>query len=302
MSPMRLLILTLLALVGFAANSVLARAALGPALIDPASYTTIRLVSGAVALWLIVILGPKQQPNACRGSWGGATLLFLYAITLSFAYIALDTGIGALILFALVQITMIGSGLFHGERPHPGQWLGVAAAVAGLAWMVWPGGAAAPPLWAAALMALSGIAWGLYSLRGRGSRDPVAVTADNFLRAVPMTLAASLLFLPLLHLQPAGVLLAVASGAVSSGVGYAVWYAALPALSAIRAASVQLAAPVLAAIAGVLLMAEPVTLRLVTGGALIIGGIAATVLIRERVRQPPAGPGQAPGSRPPGNR
>ena len=281
----RVLLLTTLALVAFAANSVLARMALGPGAIDPATYTSIRLISGAVTLWLIVRLVARQTDGTGRGSWISAAMLFLYAIFFSYAYISVETGMGALILFGVVQATMILAGLRGGERPHPWQWLGLAMALSGLVYLMSPGLSAPSPL-GATLMTLAGIAWGVYSLLGRGATRAISMTADNFIRTVPMTALISMVMLESFHVTTSGAMLAVLSGAVTSGIGYSIWYTALPALSALRAATVQLAAPVLAAIAGVVWMAEVVSLRLVLSALFILGGVALTVVVKERLHRP----------------
>ena len=274
---MKVVVFVALALVGFAANSLLCRAALGDASIDAASFTAIRIGSGAAILALLA-----RRPGA--GSWTSAAALFAYAAAFSFAYLRLVTATGALVLFASVQATMIAWGVVaRGERPRLLEWLGFAIAIGGLVFLLLPGLAAPDPL-GAALMAFAGISWGIYSLRGRGAAKPLAVTADNFLRAVPMA-ALLLLALPLTgdaHVEPQGAALAIASGAVASGIGYSLWYAALPALAAVRAAIVQLAVPVLAAAAGALVLAEPVTLRLAIATALIIGGIALALVAKQR--------------------
>lgn len=282
----RTAVLTVLALLAFAANSVLARLALGPGSIDPASYSSIRLVSGALALWLLVRLSAGHSEARTRGSWLSASMLALYAVAFSIAYVSLDTGIGALILFAMVQITMILGGLRAGERPHPVQWLGLMLAFAGLIFLVSPG-LAAPPLDGSLLMAIAGIAWGVYSLKGRGAIDPTLVTASNFMRSVPFALAVSLTMVHAVHLSPIGIGLAVVSGALTSGLGYAVWYAALPGLTATRAATVQLSVPVLAALGGVALLSEPMSLRLLLSAVLILGGVALTVAAKERWSRKP---------------
>jgi len=257
------------ALVAFAANSVLARLALGTGAIDPASYSTIRLASGA--LTLLALAGGQ-----IGGSWPSAALLFLYAAPFSFAYVRLTTGTGALILFGAVQATMIAAGLGAGERPHAREWTGLAVALAGLVWLVFPG-LGAPPFVAAALMAVAGIAWGVYSIRGRSGGTPLLATAGNFLRAAPLALALSAVSRPTTHLTTHGALLAVASGAVASGLGYAVWYTALPRLTATRAATIQLAVPVLAAFAGVAVLGEGVSVRLLGSAVLILGGVGFTL-------------------------
>ena len=264
------------ALVGFAGNSLLCRAALGARSIDAASFTAIRIAAGAAILAVLA----RKQPRA--GSWASAGALFAYAAAFSFAYLRLVTATGALILFATVQVTMIGAGVARGERPRVIEWLGFAVAIAGLVVLVLPGLAAPDPL-GAALMAIAGASWGIYSLRGRGATSPLAVTADNFLRAVPMA-AALLLAIPITggHVEPRGVVLAIGSGAIASGIGYSLWYAALPSLAAVRAAIVQLAVPVLAAAAGALVLREAVTMRLAIATAAILGGIALALIAKQR--------------------
>lgn len=272
----RLVGLVGLALVGFAANSLLCRAALGAHLIDAASFTAIRIAAGALVLMLLA-------KGERAGNWRSAAALFAYAAAFSFAYLRLVTATGALILFATVQATMISVGVARGERPRWLEWLGFAVAIAGLVVLVLPGLQSPDPL-GAALMALAGASWGIYSLRGRGATKPLAVTADNFLRAVPMA-ALLLLAIPFTggHVEPRGALLAAGSGAIASGVGYTLWYAALPKLTATRAAIVQLSVPVLAAGAGTLVLHEVVTARLAIATALIVGGIALALVAKARL-------------------
>jgi drug/metabolite transporter (DMT)-like permease len=278
--PLRTALLAGAALVAFAANSVLARLALRGGGIDAASYSTIRLASGAVVLSLLVWRRGTARPLAA-GSWIGALFLFLYAAPFSYAYLSLATGTGALILFAAVQVTMILVGIRGGERPQPREWLGLVLALAGLVWLVLPGIGAPAPL-GAALMAIAGISWGFYSLRGRRSGAPLADTTGNFLRATPLALCLTALTLASATMTPTGVLFAVLSGGLASGVGYAIWYAALPGLTATRAATIQLAVPVLAAVAGVILLAEPLSVRLVSAAAAILGGVGLAVSARAR--------------------
>ncbi|WP_111495430.1 DMT family transporter [Marinobacter bohaiensis] len=280
-SPLRITVLTTLAMLAFAANSVFCRLALGAGTIDAASFTFIRLLSGTLMLVILVRLRVAKRDGSVHGSWWSAAMLFLYAICFSFAYLSLDTGVGALILFGCVQLSMIGWGLIQGERPSLVQWLGTLLAVGGLVYLLSPG-ATAPPLFAAVLMAIAGVAWGVYSLRGRGVSQPLLVTADNFLRASPMALVALMVAMPAWSVDLHGAVLAVLSGALASAVGYAIWYAALPALSATLAASVQLSVPVIAAAFGVALMAEPVTPRLVIASLVILGGIGLVILARSR--------------------
>jgi drug/metabolite transporter (DMT)-like permease len=285
------MLLTLLALIAFAANSVLCRMALGAGLIDPVGFTTVRLLSGA--LFLVPLawwMEPGSRRRESAGSWGSATALFAYALGFSLAYVTLDTGTGALVLFGAVQTTMIGYGIVRGERPTAVQWLGLVLAMAGLVWLVLPGITAPSPL-GVVLMGLAGMAWGVYSLRGRGERRPIAATTENFLLAVPMALASSAVAVAWFHASAAGVLLAAISGAVTSGLGYVVWYMALRKLAATPAAIVQLAVPVLAAVGGVLFLAEAPSVRLAVSGVLILGGVALA-LTSGGGRRPPAGTGR----------
>lgn len=267
-------------MVAFAANSLLCRLALAQPRIDPASFGSIRLVSGALVLALIVRMraGSDAPP---RSDWLAATMLFAYVALFSFAYLSLPAGTGALILFGAVQLTMLGAGLRAGERFAPAAWAGLAAAIAGLVYLVSPGVSAPAPLGATS-MALAGAAWGVYSLRGRGITDPLAATASNFARAVPLALALSVLTAGAVHADGPGVVLAVASGALSSGIGYVIWYAALRGLTAMRAATVQLSVPPIAAIGGALMLAEPLTPRLMLASAAILGGIAVVLATRAR--------------------
>lgn len=280
-SPAAITVLCIAALCCFAANSLLCRAALGAHVIDAASFTAIRLVSGAAVL---AILARGAARGA--GSWTSGLALFAYAAAFSFAYLRLTAATGALILFGLVQITMIGSGVARGERPRALEWVGIALSVGGLVALALPG-LAAPDPGGAALMAVAGISWGVYSLRGRGATDPLAVTADNFVRSLP--LAALLVLVGVVAngargatISMDGVVLATASGALASGLGYSLWYAVLPQLTSTRAAIVQLLVPVLAASAGALLLAEPLTLRFASCAAAILGGVALSVVTRRR--------------------
>jgi drug/metabolite transporter (DMT)-like permease len=271
----RIALLTSLAMFAFAGNSLLCRLALKGAGIDAATFTLIRLVSAALALWLIQRAG--GAPRGVFGNWYSALALFAYASAFSFAYVGLPAGIGALILFGAVQATMIGYGLWTGEHLHIGQWTGLLLALGGLIALVLPG-ISAPPLSSALLMLGAGVAWGIYSLRGRRSCDPAATTAGNFLRAVPFGAVISLLTLAHLSLGKAGLMYAVLSGALSSGVGYVIWYAALREMRAATAATVQLSVPVIAALGGAALLGEPLTLRLLVSSAAILGGIALVAL------------------------
>ncbi|GAB3502974.1 DMT family transporter [Curvibacter fontanus] len=274
MSAIRLIAITALALFAFAGNSLLCRAALQHTPIDAASFTTIRMVSGALTLWLLVQFTRREA--AGRGSWPSALALFAYAAAFSFAYVSLPAGTGALLLFGSVQTGMIGWGLFKGERFSTVQWGGLLLALAGLLGLLLPG-LSAPPLGAALLMVTAGLAWSVYSLRGRGAGDPTRVTAGNFVRTVPVALFMSLLFMNSAQVDTAGALYAVASGAITSGLGYAIWYTGLPHLKATSAATLQLSVPVIAAMGGIAWLGEPLTLRLLLASAAILGGIALVI-------------------------
>ena len=281
MTRWRVLLLTATALAAFAGNSLLCRMALKETAIDAASFTAIRLLSGALVLWAVARSSRGRQ--AGKGNWLSAVALFLYAACFSYAYISLPTGTGALLLFGAVQALMIGYGIWSGERLRPLQLAGLALAFAGLAGLLLPG-VSAPPLGGSLLMLLAGMSWGVYSLRGKGAGDPTRVTAGNFLRATPLAIGLGLFVLLAqgTALDAAGFWLAVASGALTSGIGYAVWYTVVPSLPATSAASVQLSVPVLAAIGGIVFLGEPPTLRLVLASAAILGGIAL-VLLQKRV-------------------
>ena len=275
MSYARIISLTSLAMIAFAGNSLLCRMALKQTAIDPASFTAIRLISGALVLWLLVRM--KQNAPVGEGSWASAFALFTYAAGFSFAYVSLSAGTGALLLFAAVQVTMIGYGLWAGERLRLLQTFGVLLAFGGLIGLLLPG-LSAPPLLGAMLMIGAGIAWGVYSLRGKGAGDPTRVTAGNFLRSVPVTVVLSLLMIKFVYIDAAGVAYAIASGALASGLGYAIWYTDLPSLKNTSAASVQLSVPVIAALGGIVFLGEPLTLRLVLASVAILGGIALVIV------------------------
>jgi len=270
--------LTALAMLAFAGNSVLCRLALSHTAIDPAGFTLVRIASGALALWLLANVFGRRK--GIGGSWRGAAALTIYAIAFSLAYVALPAGTGALLLFGAVQVTMIATGIKQGERLAVAQWVGLAAALGGLVTLVAPGVSAPPPA-GAALMALSGVSWGIYSLLGRGAKDPVAATAGNFVRAVPMAVIPAVILAGQLHPDPQGILYAVLSGTLTSGCGYILWYHVLPRLSAAQGASVQLSVPVIASLAGAVLMGEALTLRLCIASAAVLGGIALVIANRK---------------------
>lgn len=299
MKPGRLFFFTLLAMVSFAANSLLCRAALKHSGIDAASFTSIRIFSGAAALLLIVSLRRDKTVSLLRhsssnsslvthhsslsqsGNWLSALALFVYAAAFSFAYNTLTAGTGALLLFGAVQATMILRGLQQGESLRAAQLLGLAVALSGLVALLFPG-LSAPPFCGSMLMLAAGVAWGAYSLRGRGETNPAGATAGNFLRAVPMALALSIVFFPWARFDRAGIACAILSGAIASGGGYVIWYCTLPGLRAASAATVQLSVPVLAAAGGILLLGEALTLRFLVASIAVLGGIALVVLEQRR--------------------
>ena len=273
------LILTILALIAFAANSVLCRMALGEERIDASSFTVIRLLSGVLVLLTIVKITNSKKSLSSRGSWFAGMMLFLYAITFSFAYMTLDTGTGALILFGAVQITMIFLSLFSGNRLHLSEWVGVSIAFMGFVYLVFPG-VTAPSVTGFILMSVAGIAWGVYTLKGRGSDDPLLETSSNFLRAVPFIIVLAITAVNTAQYSIEGILLAVLSGGIASGIGYAIWYSALGGLSVTQAAVVQLSVPVIAALGGVIFVSETLTWRLILSSLMILGGILLVVMGR----------------------
>ena len=270
---------TTVALIAFASNSILCRLALAPGAIDAASFTTVRLVSGAATLLLISVSTGRANRRGA-GNWMSGAMLFIYAVCFSLAYIDLSIATGALILFCAVQLTMIITAIATGERPQPLQWFGLLAALGGFLYLVSPGLEAPSPL-GSVLMTVSGVAWGIYTLRGRGSSDPISATTDNFVRAVPFMLIVGAVMLRDAHATTRGVALAIVSGALTSGIGYVIWYAALRGLTATRAATVQLTVPVIAAMGGVLFMSEAVSLRLAVATAIILGGVWLVLAGRE---------------------
>jgi len=285
---LRLFLITTVTMIAFAANSVFGRMALGSGAIDPAGYSLVRLASGAAMLALLIMLRQGGRLQALRasstltsGSWASAAALFGYAAAFSFAYLSLDTGVGALILFACVQGTMIGWGLITGERPIALEWAGLVIAFAAFVWLVSPG-IAAPDPFGAMLMALSGIAWGIYSLRGRGQSDPLAATAGNFVRSVPFALVLLAIFIAQFDASRFGLLMAFLSGAVTSALGYALWYRALRDLTATQGAIVQLTVPAIATAGGIVFMGEALTLRFLLCSVLILGGVALAILAKQR--------------------
>jgi drug/metabolite transporter (DMT)-like permease len=278
---MKTFMLTSLALFAFAGNSVLCRLALGENTIDAASFTIIRLLSGIVVLAIILKVGSANNTSVSRGSWKGSFYLFLYAITFSFAYISLDTATGALILFGSVQAAMILVGVLTGNKLHYFEWLGVFVAFSGFVYLVLPG-LTTPSLTGFILMTVAGIAWAFYTLAGKESRNPLSDTTYNFLRTFPYVLILLAVAFQYVSLSPEGVLLAVLSGGLTSGIGYAIWYTALGGLSGIQAAVVQLLVPVIAAAGGVVFSDEVISYHLVLSSVMILGGILIVILARQR--------------------
>ena len=274
---MRLFLLTALTMTAFAANSVLNRMAVGHYGMPPESLAIVRALSGAVVLWALVgARGRKLPLSDWSGRLIGAGALSLYLVGFSLAYGRLDAGIGALILFGGVQLTMFGGALIGGETIPARRWIGAGVSLAGLAYLVWPRGAADYAGLEIGFMAAAALGWGIYSLKGRGAKDPLALTAANFVVAVPMV--ALLLFVAPFEATPTGTVLAILSGAVTSGLGYALWYAILPSLGATRAAVAQLSPPVIAALGGALVLSEPVGAKLVIASVLVLGGIGISLM------------------------
>ena len=276
---MKIVFLTCLALFAFAANSVLCRLALGSGAMDAASFTVIRLITGVIVLVVIATTQYKSDLIQTRGSWDASLMLFLYAVTFSYAYILLDTGTGALILFGSVQITMILLSLISGTRLQRMEWAGILVAFSGFIYLVLPG-VSAPSLSGFLLMTTAGIAWGLYTLKGRRSTNPLMDTTFNFARTIPFVIILLLLTFQNAEISLEGVVLASLSGGLASGVGYTIWYSALKGLSSIQAAVVQLSVPIIAALGGVMIMSESITFRLLLSTSLILGGIILVIFSR----------------------
>lgn len=278
MSLLKIGIAASLALVAFAGNSVLCRLALSDKSIDAGSFTSIRLLSGAIVLALILLANRSKPSTAAKGSWIGASMLFIYAATFSYAYITLDTGIGALILFGTVQVTMVVVSLVTGNRHHFLEWMGMIVAFLGFVYLVLPS-LSDPSLLGFILMCVAGISWGFYTLMGRSSLSPLSDTGYNFLRTLPLCLALLILLVLIgdVRISPRGILFAMLSGAVASGLGYTLWYLALGGLSSTQAAVLQLFVPVLAAIGGVVFANEPISARLVISSFAVLGGVLIVV-------------------------
>lgn len=278
-SLFKTIFLTGLALIAFAANSVLCRLALGNNAIDASSFTIIRLLSGTIILLIIIGVTRNVTGASSNGSWSASFMLFLYAITFSFAYISLDTATGALILFGSVQITMILMSLISGARLHLTEWAGVIIAFTGFVYLILPG-VSTPPIIGLLLMTVAGVAWGIYTLKGRDSKSPLMDTAYNFLRTTPLVILLTIITISNANYSSEGILLALLSGSITSGVGYTIWYIALGGLSSIQAAVLQLSVPVIAALGGVIFVSEAITFRLSVSATMVLGGILIVVLGR----------------------
>tara|TARA_R110000787_G_scaffold86174_2_gene183726 strand:- start:3948 stop:4790 length:843 start_codon:yes stop_codon:yes gene_type:complete len=280
---MKLFLLTSLTMVAFAANSILNRFALADAAIDPVSFAVLRVASGAVILWGLVALRQRKWALCSPRRPAGAFSLATYMVGFSFAYISLGAAVGALILFGGVQVVMFAGAVLARERIGAGKALGAAIAFSGLVWLLWPSGGAAPDLLGATLMIAAAIGWGIYSLIGRGSADPTGDTAANFIFATPLALLALFAVIPPV-ITPTGVALAIMSGVVMSGLGYALWYSVLPRLPSATAAIAQLSVPVIAALGGIVLLGEAVSLRFLIASALVLGGITLSLVPRRKTR------------------
>ena len=280
MALIKLVLLAALAMTAFAANSLLCRMALVETDIDPASFTFWRLTSGALMLTLLVVM--RNQKPLQEGNMASAIALFVYAAGFSFAYISMTTGAGALLLFGAVQVTMISWGLFKGERMSALQWGGFLLALIGLILLLLPN-AAVPQLSSALMMLAAGIAWGVYSLKGKGAKFPIEATAGTFIRATSLALVLLVIFWPGGEFHAEGMAYAVASGAIASALGYALWYSILVHIAAIKAATLQLSVPVLAVFAGWLFLDEPVTLRIILSSLAVIGGVAMVIWVKKAV-------------------
>lgn len=278
---MKFIFYTVFALVAFAFNSILCRLALGSEAIDAVSFTTIRLISGALTLLIISLVVNKKTADLKRGNWASAFFLFGYAICFSLAYLKLTTATGALILFGSVQLTMISVALIKGERPKILEWIGLIFAFGGLVYLMFPS-LSAPPFFYSFLMILAGIAWGFYTLQGKRSENPLADTTGNFIRTVPLILLLAIPLLTQLQLSQKGIILAILSGAIASGIGYSVWYAALNYHTATRAAILQLSVPAIAAFGGVIFLSESLSIRLLLASSLILGGIGLAIIGRQK--------------------
>jgi drug/metabolite transporter (DMT)-like permease len=270
-------LLSVLALIAFAANSVICRLALGSGTIDVPSFTAIRLISGAVMLFIILSIKANKKEATSTGSWTAGLALFIYAITFSYAYLSLDTGTGALVLFGSVQITMILLSMIYGTRLQSSEWFGVVIAFIGFIYLILPS-ITTPSISGFMLMAVAGISWGVYTLKGRNSINALKDTSYNFLRTIPFVALLVICNLKQLNYSSEGIYLALLSGAITSGIGYTIWYIALGGLSSTQAAVIQLSVPVIAAIGGTIFVSEAITARLLISAVIVLGGILMVIL------------------------
>ena len=275
-------LLTISALIAFAGNSVICRAALESGAIDPASFSSIRIISGIVVLYLAGLFNRSDRGSANCGSWAASTALFLYVVLFAYSYVVLGAGLGALILFGCVQVTMLASAIYGGERYTAPQWLGLTGTIAGLWYLLWPATTSGDHFAAGLLMAGAGVAWGIYSLLGRGTRNPLRATRANFVRTLPLAVLLPFVSPLSTHATPTGIALAIVGGAVTTGLGYAIWYRALRGLTASEAGLFQLTVPVLAILGGAVMLGEPITTKVLQASAMILCGIAAVILFSER--------------------
>lgn len=281
---LKIISLTGLALIAFAANSVLCRLALGERAIDASGFTSIRLLTGGLVLFGIIRINNNKGNQTTKGSWISGFMLFLYAIAFSYAYISLETGTGALILFGAVQITMILLSVFSGHSLHKTEWIGVIIAFSGFVYLLLPG-VHMPSIIGFMLMTVSGIAWGIYTINGQGSKNPLLDTTHNFLKTIPFVLLLIIITFNKENYSTEGIILAVISGGITSGIGYTIWYMALRGLTSVQAAVVQLLVPIIAAFGGVLFISERITFRLIAASLLILGGILVVVLGKNYFKQ-----------------
>ena len=275
-------LLTISALIAFAGNSVICRAALESGAIDPASFSSIRIISGIAVLYLAGMFNRTGNGTGTSGSWPASIALFSYFALFAYSYVVLGAGLGALILFGCVQLTMLGSAIHGGERYSVPQWCGLIAAAAGLWYLLWPSNPTGDHFVAGLLMAGAGVAWGVYSLLGRGNRNPLGTTRANFVRILPLALLLPLLSPLAIYVTPGGIALAIIGGAVTTGLGYAIWYRALRDLTASEAGLFQLTVPVLAILGGAFMLGEPITAKVLQASTLILAGIACVIVFSGR--------------------
>lgn len=280
---MRTFILTALALIAFAANSVLCKYALGNNAIDAFSFTNIRLLSGAIVLFLLLKINKNNSQASSKGSWISSAMLFIYALCFSYAYRTLDTGTGALILFGAVQITIILQSIISGNKLRLFEWIGILISFFGFIYLISPG-VTAPSLIGFILMTISGVAWGIYTVKGQTSKNPLADTTYNFIKTLPFLIITYLIAMNNSYYSLQGILLAIVSGGITSGIGYTIWYMAIRKLTPVQTAVVQLLVPLIAAFGGVLFISEIISIRLVISSVLILGGVLIITVSKNSLR------------------